>query len=132
MTGPDGVTEDDRDYSPFVGIACVYCGGGPIYLHYVFEAKKLGTYSVAGSQLKVTGSFWPYATCEGCGHRSRGKVSPMTDTEQVETCDACGTELVPEVTGGSGFAPTGPQGTMQGTIDGVMVCPNDECDKNKQ
>jgi len=69
-----GHKEDERNYAPFVGIDCTHCGGGPIYLHMVFEAQALGTYSVAGAQMKAVGNFWPHATCEGCGHISRGRA----------------------------------------------------------
>jgi len=58
---------------------CKYCGPEQalrIEMREEFEAKPLGSFSLAGAQIKfsATKREWPYAVCDGCGRESRGKV----------------------------------------------------------
>lgn len=40
-----------------------------------FTARPIGTFSLAGSQLKVSAEKvpWPFLVCEGCGFEEAGK-----------------------------------------------------------
>lgn len=55
-------------------VTCTYCGVfGQIEIKNLLETKPLGSFSLAGVQTKTTGSYWPYAICGSCGHKSRGQ-----------------------------------------------------------
>lgn len=56
-----------------LGASCVYCGSADTWIEFRFEVKPVGTYSLAGAQMKFSATTWPYAVCDGCGHVSRGK-----------------------------------------------------------
>ena len=57
------------------GAECKYCGSDDIVIEWKLKAKKIGTYSIAGAQPKAVMQSWPYATCQGCGHKSEGQLS---------------------------------------------------------
>ena len=46
---------------------CPACGYEFLILEMRLVAKPLGTYSLAGMQLKVAAYEWPYIVCKGCG-----------------------------------------------------------------
>lgn len=57
---------------------CKYCNTvGKIRIEWRerFVPKPMGTWSLAGQQMKMTGTMvnWPYAICDACGHESEGK-----------------------------------------------------------
>jgi hypothetical protein len=56
---------------------CRYCGHVGLVPHWrsKFVAKPLGTWSLAGAQLKANGWLiaWPWVSCPGCGHNSEMK-----------------------------------------------------------
>ena len=56
---------------------CKYCHAtGAIVIEWRDElhAKPLGSFSLAGHQMKVSATevSWPWAVCTSCGHESRG------------------------------------------------------------
>jgi hypothetical protein len=53
---------------------CKYCGHVGLKIEWRLEAKPLGTFSLAGQQMKVSALEWPWAICPGCKHESKGKV----------------------------------------------------------
>jgi hypothetical protein len=63
--------------NPFVGIPCRDCGQATLRLEYRKElvAKPLGTWSLAGAQMKTAAveGEWPWCVCDNCGGESRGK-----------------------------------------------------------
>lgn len=66
------------DLPDLSGSTCRYCGvTGKIRIEYreKFIPKPLGTWSLAGQTMKLTGTMvdWPWAICDACGHESEGK-----------------------------------------------------------
>lgn len=58
---------------------CKYCGPDHplrIEMREVLEAKPIGTFSLAGAQMKFSAirREWPYAICDNCGRESKGKI----------------------------------------------------------
>lgn len=53
--------------------ACPACGEQRLEIEYRLEAKPLGSYSLAGHQVKVAASGWPWLVCRNCGVEARGK-----------------------------------------------------------
>lgn len=64
--GPDG--------NYLSNATCRYCGHHRIRVEWRMVATPLGTYSIAGAQMKFEATSVPFATCEGCGHESEGKT----------------------------------------------------------
>lgn len=62
-----------------LGAPCRHCGSADTWIEQRFEAQPLGTYTLAGAQTKFTATPWPYAVCDGCGHKSRGKTTPQEE-----------------------------------------------------
>lgn len=64
--------------NPLAGVPCVKCGALALRVEARDElvARPIGTYSLAGAQLKtsVVERSWPWAVCDGCGGESRGKL----------------------------------------------------------
>lgn len=60
------------------GVPCKYCWETAIVLELrqEFIAKPVGTFSLAGAQMKFSAirCWWPWARCTACGHESKGKV----------------------------------------------------------
>lgn len=56
---------------------CLYCGSFDVWLEWRILAKPIGTFSLAGGQMKFSAAGWPYAVCGGCGHVSKGKIDGM-------------------------------------------------------
>lgn len=61
-------------------VECKYCGTvGQIKIEYRKKLipKPLGTYSLSGSQMKISATEvkWPWAVCGACGHESEGKLA---------------------------------------------------------
>lgn len=67
------------DVNLFQGVPCTNCGETALRLEYreLFEAKPLGTWSLAGVQDKrsVVARPWPYCVCDACGAESRGTLA---------------------------------------------------------
>ncbi|MDM2386875.1 hypothetical protein [Mycobacteroides abscessus] len=62
--------------SGVTGLWCKYCGSdAPLRIEERLEAKPLGTFSLAGAQMKFSGRMWPYAVCDRCGRECRGKLA---------------------------------------------------------
>jgi uncharacterized Zn finger protein len=53
---------------------CPGCGALALVIEEKFEAKPLGTYSIAGVQDKAVGTMWPWIRCTNCGITARGKL----------------------------------------------------------
>jgi hypothetical protein len=51
------------------------CGKNSPRVEWRLEAKPIGTFSLAGQQMKVTATEWPWLVCDGCGRESRGKLA---------------------------------------------------------
>ena len=62
-----------------LGAPCRHCGSADTWVEGRFEPQPLGTYSIAGAQMKFAAAPWPYAVCDGCGHESRGKTTPQEE-----------------------------------------------------
>lgn len=56
-----------------LGALCRHCGSLDTWIEERFEPQPLGTYSLAGAQMKFAATPWPYAVCDDCGHTSRGQ-----------------------------------------------------------
>ena len=54
--------------------ACPACSQVSLEIVERFEAKPVGTWSLAGMQMKMTGTMWPWLVCRSCGVEARGKV----------------------------------------------------------
>ncbi|ARD42503.1 hypothetical protein [Actinomyces gaoshouyii] len=53
---------------------CARCGiDGQLRIEYRMEAKPLGTFSLAGAQMKVAATRWPWMVCGACGATCRGE-----------------------------------------------------------
>lgn len=53
---------------------CARCNtDGTLRIEYRLEAKPLGTYSLAGAQMKVAATRWPWMVCDACGSTCRGE-----------------------------------------------------------
>lgn len=71
----------ETDPNPFAGVPCRDCRAPRLRLEWraqqVFTARPLGSYSVAGAQLKASvvasAVQWPWCVCDGCGAESKGK-----------------------------------------------------------
>lgn len=61
--------------NPFAGIPCRDCGEPRLKLVWKLEVRPLGTFSLAGAQLKASAREHPYCVCEGCGAESRGRTT---------------------------------------------------------
>lgn len=64
-----------------LGAPCRYCGSDKTWVEWRLEANPVGTYSLAGVQMKFPVRRWPYAICDGCGHVSRGQQTPGKDQQ---------------------------------------------------
>lgn len=58
-----------------LGAYCRHCGSADTWIEWRVEARPLGSYSLAGAQVKASAREWPYAACGECGHVSRGEPS---------------------------------------------------------
>ena len=55
-------------------VTCKYCGvTGQVRVEMRLVAKPAGTYSLAGAQMKVSATSWPWAVCDACGHESKAR-----------------------------------------------------------
>jgi hypothetical protein len=76
VTAPK-ITYPRVEPNPLAGLPCKYCGSPDIWveLRPRITARPLGTWSLAGAQLKTSAieTTWPWAVCGGCGHESEGK-----------------------------------------------------------
>jgi hypothetical protein len=53
---------------------CKHCGPEhPLHIAWRLVPNPLGTYSIAGAQLKVTAKKVPFAICNNCSRECRGK-----------------------------------------------------------
>lgn len=57
-------------------VPCPRCDNRTLTLEEKLEARPLGTWSLAGRQVKTSAVWWPYAVCttEGCGFEKRASV----------------------------------------------------------
>lgn len=71
--------------NPLAGVACVYCGVADlrVELRPRITARPLGTWSLAGAQLKTSAvqTMWPHGVCGNCGHVSEGKPPDKGDDD---------------------------------------------------
>jgi len=54
-------------------IPCPGCGVKALAIEWRLETKPLGTYSLAGQQLKVSANEVPWVVCSSCGVEAKGK-----------------------------------------------------------
>jgi len=54
---------------------CRHCGHHGIVIEWRLEARPIGSFSLAGAQMKFSAREHPYAKCPGCRHVSRGESS---------------------------------------------------------
>ncbi len=59
--------------------ASIAARAAPLRIEERIEAKPLGTFSLAGAQMKLSGYRWPYAVCDRCGRESRGKLASASE-----------------------------------------------------
>ena len=74
MSAEDHPAEIDApvDRKP-LGARCRYCGSAETWIEWLMEARPVGSFSLAGAQMKFSANHWPHAVCDGCGHISRGE-----------------------------------------------------------
>lgn len=66
----------DLDVSQLAAVPCTACGKvGGLRIEERLEARPLGTWSLAGAQLKVNARRWPWMVCDHCKAECRGKVT---------------------------------------------------------
>ena len=53
---------------------CPACGAVALRVEQRLEAKPIGTWSLAGSQMKVFAGYWPWLVCGACGVEARGEI----------------------------------------------------------
>ncbi len=53
---------------------CPECGASPLGLSWGLSARPLGTWSLAGAQMKTSAVEWALVTCTGCGLRVPGRL----------------------------------------------------------
>lgn len=58
-----------------LGAPCKYCGSKDTWVERRMEGKQIGTFSLAGAQMKFSVHTWPWAVCGGCGHESKGRIT---------------------------------------------------------
>lgn len=58
---------------PFDGIPCAECGQMALRLVWKLEAKPVGSYSLAGAQMKFSANEHPWCVCDSCGAECKGK-----------------------------------------------------------
>lgn len=68
---------------------CKHCGPEfplRIEMREVYVAKPLGSFSLAGGQMKVSAikRRWPYAVCDNCKRESKGKQAAQSPTREGE------------------------------------------------
>lgn len=67
----------DVDRETLAHVPCARCGVHALELFLKLEARPLGTWSLAGAQLKTSATTWPYVRCDvgrgGCGAECRGR-----------------------------------------------------------
>lgn len=52
---------------------CPVCGKKTLELEMRLEAAELGTFSLAGHQMKFSAREWPYLVCRNCGVDARSE-----------------------------------------------------------
>jgi len=78
--------ETHRDEAAAGPMWCKYCGPEfPLRIERRLEARPIGSFSLAGAQMKLSAREWPYAVCDGCGRESRGKWVPSNEEEVSES-----------------------------------------------
>lgn len=55
-------------------VPCRNCGAYGLRIETRLEALPIGTYSLAGQQMKIAAREWPWMVCDNCKRESRGKV----------------------------------------------------------
>jgi hypothetical protein len=54
---------------------CGNCGTvGQLRIEHRMVARPIGSFSLAGQQMKVSARLWPYMVCDGCGAECEGKL----------------------------------------------------------
>lgn len=55
---------------------CKHCGPEfPLRVEWRLEAKPLGTWSLAGAQMKIVAANTPFAICDSCGRECQGELT---------------------------------------------------------
>ena len=55
---------------------CKHCGEEfPLRVEWRLVAKPLGTWSLAGAQMKTVATNTPFAICDNCGRESQGSTT---------------------------------------------------------
>lgn len=54
-------------------VPCPACGQQTLVIEMRLEAKPHGTYSLAGQQMKIAATEWPWIKCTNCQIEARGK-----------------------------------------------------------
>lgn len=53
---------------------CPRCGELSLKIEWKLHAKPLGSFSVAGQQMKLVCQEWPYLVCKSCGVEAPAKA----------------------------------------------------------
>lgn len=65
------------DPNPLEGVPCKRCGKRTLHIELRpnVTAKDIGSFSIAGQQVKFCANVdpWPWAVCGNCGAESKGK-----------------------------------------------------------
>lgn len=59
---------------------CPHCGSGPLQLNRSITAKPIGTFSLAGAQMKVSAVDQHILSCAACGWYAVGDVEGVEAT----------------------------------------------------
>ncbi|MCA1008980.1 hypothetical protein LCL87_24990 [Rhodococcus hoagii] len=52
---------------------CPACGAAALEIEWRLEPKPIGSHSLAGVQMKVAATSWPWMVCRSCGVEAKGK-----------------------------------------------------------
>lgn len=55
---------------------CPHCGVAALHIEARFAASPIGTYSLAGAQMKLAAELTVYLVCRACGAEVRGAIEP--------------------------------------------------------
>lgn len=54
---------------------CPKCQESTLKVEYRLKTQPVGSFSLAGQQMKFSALEWPWVVCSGCGAESEGKIS---------------------------------------------------------
>lgn len=70
-TQHEELTERLRSWAATQACGCGYAGG--LWFEWRLQAKPIGSFSLAGAQMKVSANREPWIVCPPCGAEAQGK-----------------------------------------------------------